>query len=420
MKQTHIHWFRNDLRVIDQPFTQELSSKSAFFGIYIIDPRTYKWLNYGFRKTGLKRFQFLRENLIDLQRSLRSLGSELIVRVGHPEKLLPELVKQHKASLSFMMEFATEEREIQNAVIKELKGEDLKYYSGNFLIEPEELGIETTKFPQGFSGFRKKFEYFTKNREWTYIDAPCSLPPSPVKGKTIKASHRKIDKRSAFPLNGGETSAKKQVKHYFEETQLVKNYKTTRNGNIGLDYSSKFSPFLALGAISPRYVISKLNQFETDYVSNQSTYWLWFELLWREYFRHAGYHYKDRLFFHSGIFQKSVSKRRNRVLEKAWMNGQTDEEFVNAGLIELQTTGYSSNRLRQNIASYFMHNLGLDWRIGAAWFENQLLDYDVYSNQGNWMYIAGVAFDPKGGRPFDIRFQQERYDSNGAFRKLWL
>ena len=88
-------------------------------------------------------------------------------------------------------------------------------------------------------------------------------------------------------------------------------------------------------------------------------------------------------------------------------------------MIELKSTGWMSNRGRQNVASYFAKELELDWRIGAAYFESLLVDYDVHSNYGNWMYVSGVGNDPRD-RKFNVQIQAERYDINGKFRKLWL
>ena len=103
---------------------------------------------------------------------------------------------------------------------------------------------------------------------------------------------------------------------------------------------------------------------------------------------------------------------------KKWISGQTKEPFVNANMLELKKTGWMSNRGRQNAASYFAKELFMDWRIGAAYFESLLIDYDVHSNYGNWMYIAGVGNDPRN-RKFNIRSQADRYDENGKFQQLW-
>ena len=102
-----------------------------------------------------------------------------------------------------------------------------------------------------------------------------------------------------------------------------------------------------------------------------------------------------------------------------WINGETKDDFVNANMIELKKTGWMSNRGRQNVASYFAKELTLDWRIGAAYFESTLLDYDVHSNFGNWMYVSGVGNDPRD-RKFNTQIQAERYDPKHLFRNHWL
>ena len=102
-----------------------------------------------------------------------------------------------------------------------------------------------------------------------------------------------------------------------------------------------------------------------------------------------------------------------------WINGTTQEPFVNANMIELKNTGWMSNRGRQNVTSYFAKELNLDWRIGATYFESLLLDYDVHSNYGNWMYVAGVGNDPRN-RKFNVQRQADMYDPNHKFRNIWL
>ena len=102
-----------------------------------------------------------------------------------------------------------------------------------------------------------------------------------------------------------------------------------------------------------------------------------------------------------------------------WCHGQTGEPLVDAAMRELAATGYLSNRLRQVVASYLMYDLHGDWRAGAAWFEHCLLDYDPYSNQGNWLYIAGRGTDPRGGRRFNLPKQTQDHDAHGSYRRLW-
>jgi deoxyribodipyrimidine photo-lyase len=102
-----------------------------------------------------------------------------------------------------------------------------------------------------------------------------------------------------------------------------------------------------------------------------------------------------------------------------WCLGRTNEPLVDAAMHELLGSGYLSNRLRQVVASYLIHELHGDWRAGAAWFEAQLIDYDVYNNQGNWLYIAGMGTDPRGGRRFNVAKQALDHDPDQSYQKLW-
>jgi deoxyribodipyrimidine photo-lyase len=103
-----------------------------------------------------------------------------------------------------------------------------------------------------------------------------------------------------------------------------------------------------------------------------------------------------------------------------WCSGQTGEAIVDAGMRELAATGFTSNRMRQIVASYLVHDLSCDWRAGAAWFESQLVDFDVCSNQGNWLYISGRGTDPRMGRRFNPTKQTQDHDLHGHYRKIWL
>ena len=223
---------------------------------------------------------------------------------------------------------------------------------------------------------------------------------------------------SAFPFKGGSKAGELRMERYFWDTEKLSFYKQTRNGLLGLDYSSKFSAWLANGSISARQIYWEIKEYEEQVQKNQSTYWLIFELIWRDYFKFISLKHQDKIFHLGGILQKDYHWKNNPKTIQAWIDGETHEPFVNANMIELQKTGWMSNRGRQNVASYFAKDLLLDWRIGAAYFEAQLIDYDVHSNYGNWMYVAGVGNDPRD-RKFNIRKQAERYDENGKFQRLW-
>ncbi|MEN8799178.1 MAG: FAD-binding domain-containing protein, partial [Flavobacteriaceae bacterium] len=181
----------------------------------------------------------------------------------------------------------------------------------------------------------------------------------------------------------------------------------------------KLSPWLGCGCISPRQIYCAVKDFEREFFKNQSTNWLIFELIWRDFFKYISLKHENRIFYLEGILVKSYAWSNSEKEFISWANGQTAESFVNANMIELRETGWMSNRGRQNVASYLAKDMQIDWRMGAAWFESLLIDYDVHSNYGNWMYVAGVGNDPRD-RKFNVKLQAERYDPQAKFRNRWL
>ncbi|MBU3723785.1 MAG: DASH family cryptochrome, partial [Limnohabitans sp.] len=160
--------------------------------------------------------------------------------------------------------------------------------------------------------------------------------------------------------------------------------------------------------------------YEAMHGANDSTYWIGFELLWRDHFRWLHLKHGHQLYRRQGLStQPQVRKAHSSENFEAWCTAKTGHPFIDAGMRELTTTSYLSNRMRQNLASYLIHDLGCDWRAGAAWFETHLIDFDVYSNQGNWLYLSGCGTDPRGGRRFNPDKQAKDYDPDGSYRALW-
>jgi len=254
--------------------------------------------------------------------------------------------------------------------------------------------------------------------------AGVTLPPKTTKPTepTEHADRFEVDARSSFPytrpaFHGGEAAALAHLRAYFASDRPHR-YKATRNGLTGVGFSSKFSPWLASGALSARTAYAHLKAFEAERGASDGSYWLWFELLWRDYFRFLHLKYGRRLYRAGGLGKQPVPGHDPAAFAR-WCRGETGEPLVDAAMRELATTGFMSNRLRQLVASYLINDLACDWRAGAAWFEAQLIDYDVYSNQGNWLYIAGRGTDPRGGRRFDPIKQAREHDPAGRFRSLW-
>jgi len=232
-KSTHIHWFLNDLRLHDQPFTAFLKDIPQHFGVYVIDPRKYGHLKYGFRKTGMLRIQFLRENLVDLQERYRALGSDLLVVTGYPEDLIPQLVCDYDATLSYQLEYATEERRAQDAILRAVGEERVQTYDGNFLVAPEVIHL--MELPNSFSGFRNKAEKVLKKEVLQTVETPTRLPSAPKDFQTINVRHYKRHVKTVFPFKGGQTAADGRLMAYLFESREIDHYKNKRNGLMGVD-----------------------------------------------------------------------------------------------------------------------------------------------------------------------------------------
>lgn len=426
---TALVWFKTDLRIEDnETLVKAIAQSEKVIPVYCFDESHFETTSYGFKKTGSFRAQFLLESLEDLDAKLRTLGTGLRIVMGKPEVEIPKLVQEYKAQKVFAKrEVAFEERQTEKKVQDELFKLrcELEKVSTSTLYRAEDLPFSIKDIPDVFTNFRKKTEKDSEIRQPFEAPTKINSPEiSPLELPTLEAlglAKTKIDSRAVLQFKGGETEAIKRLKHYFYDTQGLSTYKETRNGMVGADYSSKFSAWLAMGCISPRFVYAEIKKYEKQFGANDSTYWLVFELLWRDFFRFMFKKYQTKFFLYAGIKTEKVnSKSLNEKLLLQWINGTTTSDFINANMLELQKTGFMSNRGRQNVASYFCNELNMDWRIGAAYFEEQLIDYDVCSNWGNWAYLAGVGNDPRGHRYFNIEKQAADYDKNKAFRYLWL
>jgi deoxyribodipyrimidine photo-lyase len=161
---------------------------------------------------------------------------------------------------------------------------------------------------------------------------------------------------------------------------------------------------------------------ELQFGKNDGTYWLYIELLWREYFQCLAEQQGKHLFLAGGLQRKPPPRcniHEAEALFTAWHMGKTGVPLCDAAMNELRTTGYTSNRARQNVASLFSKGLKLPWWWGAALFEHYLIDYDPASHYANWQYVSGVGNDPRD-RTFNLYKQSQDYDPSGCFIHYWL
>lgn len=461
MKNTLV-WLRNDLRLTDNPVLKKaFSTGNNIIIVYIFDETNFQKTELGLPKTGIFRTNFLLESVQDLKKQLQSYGSDLFVYKGKTEEILSNLAQKLEIETVFSSkEIAFEEINLERKV-REVLGEintklDLTFQQT--LYSFEELPFELNDLPNIFTNFRKRVE-----KEST-VSKPISIPKEL---EELKKSKEKSDflsqlEQTTIPIlqdfgfteleikslhnpkavlkfEGGETAALQRLNYYLFESNLLQTYKETRNGLLGGDYSSKFSAWLSNGSVSPKTIWAEVERYENEVKSNQSTYWLKFELLWREYFKFIAAKYGNKIFLLEGMkddenlkeiygkdreslekyFEDAQNTQNKKIFDK-WKTAKTGIPFIDANMKELNETGFMSNRGRQNVASFLVKDLKLDWRWGASYFETKLIDYDVTSNWANWAYIAGVGNDPRENRYFNIIKQARDYDENGDFVKYWL
>ncbi len=419
-------WFRRNLRVHDQPLFRV---DEAAVGVWILDPREIMATDpAGFPRCGTHRLRFLLESVADLRSRLRALGSELIVRVGEPETVLAELAQHLEvATVRTIEEPGTEERTTERAVAKALPDECVfERMPPETLFEFDDPHEVSRELPEVFSKFRRTSE----KREHIGVPLPTptglntfpiDAPPGDIPTlQDLGHEDHAPNPNGVMTFQGGETAGLSRVEDWIFTGDHLQRYKETRNGLVGADYSSKFSPWLALGCISSRQVAAETLRYEAERVANDSTYWLRFELIWREYFRLYLLKHGPRLFRRGGPQNRDLGWANPAGHFEAWCAGETGEPFVDANMIELKETGFMSNRGRQNVASFLTKNLDVDWRLGARWFESNLMDYCPAANWGNWAYAAGVGADPRGFRGFDVQKQARNYDPNREFVGRWF
>lgn len=452
-------WLRNDLRVHDSPVLHLVAERAKKRGsrvlpVYVLDPRHFRKTRYGTLKTGPVRALFLLQSVLALKQRLRRLGSDLLIRVGKPEDVLPPLLPQGSA-LCTQEEVTSEELRTDAQVRGALaSGVAWEYCWGSTLFHKDDLPFKRSlaDMPDVYTQFKNKVdpELACKANEVppSFNDAPkptsnmkvrpclpdlesgsLPLPAGGVEGLDFQPAWKDlpysepVDQPAHNPdgvldFQGGEDAGLERLNYYFHHTNLVSSYFDTRNEMLGGDYSTKFAPWLANGCLSPRKVFASLRELEATRCANKSTYWVLFALGARDFFRFIAAKHGDAVFREGGVLGKSQKWTGGDEAFELWAHGKTGYPYVDANMRELLATGFMSNRGRQNVASFLIFDLGVDWRRGADWFESYLIDYDVTANWCNWMFAAGLT----GGRinRFNVLRQGKNYDPDGAYVRHWV
>ncbi len=427
MAERILVWHRLDLRVTDHaPLATACRDGAEVVALYVFDERQFTATPEAVAKTGAFRTRFLLETVEALRLAYRVLGSDLIVRRGRTEELVSALVDELAVDRVYFHTYPTsEELAVERAAVSRLRVPYRSWW-GHTLYALEDLPFEIGALPEVFTNFRKVVE------GGCAVRAPIAAPVHIRALRTNVGTDRipsiedlgvtppEVDPRAVLLFKGGELEGKARLFEYIWKKDCLKSYKETRNGLLGPDYSSKLSPWLAHGCVSPRSVYAEIKRYEAERVKNDSTYWLTFELLWRDYFAFIASKHGTKLFRASGLRGIVLPWTHDRISFGLWCRGKTGFPLIDANMRELSATGFMSNRGRQNVGSFLTKNLSIDWRWGAAWFESLLVDYDVASNWGNWNYTAGVGNDARGFRFFNTEKQAKDYDPEGRYVKTWL
>jgi len=414
-------WLRNDLRLADNPLFHFSTPPESLLCVYVLDDAWFETQSsLEATRIGSARLRFLWESLIALRGEMLKRGSDLLVRIGNPVDAIATLASEHEIDEVRVRTDAGWEEMRANQQLAERLGSEVSLTSleAGTLFDEASLPMAIEDLPPGFSAFRRKVE---RHCTVPAADAaPVTLPgwPEgaprgfPPLGKVCRrAAAWAPDDRGGFAFRGGEAEAQTRLDHYLWQSGAVASYKQSRNGLAGADFSTRFSPWLALGCLSARQVHDAVRSWEVEHGANESSYWVTFELLWRDYFHWAARQEGASLFGGHDLPTPDAGFR-------AWCDGQTGVPLVDAAMRELASTGWLSNRARQNVASFLVNELEADWRLGAAWFEHCLIDYDVASNWGNWRYVAGVGRDGRD-RWFNVLKQAQHYDPLGDYVAHW-
>ncbi len=433
MKKIGLYLFTNDLRINDNLLLHHAAQSVDELICVIVKPSLSQFsadfaqhYEYGFR-----RRDFISQSIVNLAANLEGLGQKPILLSQNRlepnttiQTLSHVIASQNVTHFFSSVHCGYDERSLTNKLLDKHPNLISSLSHHSTLFEQDELPFELSKLPRSFTKFRIQVEHMDIDTPETVVS---DLPPAPASLQDESEALTESPLSSVYL--GGETAGLVHLKHYFSQS-YARSYKQTRNAFDGIENSTKFSPWLALGCVSPKTIYRQLKQFEAQHGANDSTYWIYFELLWREYFYWKGLSLGSSLFGANNEPDNQNTSTTSNLCFAKWKSGNTNYPIVDACMRQLNATGYMSNRGRQLVASCLIYELGIDWRHGAAYFESQLIDYDVASNWGNWAYIAGALnsqankkdganqTQPKS-RHFDLVKQTEMYDPEHIFINKW-
>ena len=363
------------------------------------------------RHASAPRTQFMLECLHDLDASLRERGGALVVRRGAPEHELPKLAREAGAGAVYFTRdvspYARQRGERTGAVLRE-HGIDLHACPG-LTVADDVTSILTGK-GQPYTVFSPFHRAWQKQPRRELLPAPRRISATSVDPGTIPSLEQLgLRQEVEDPMRGGEAEARRRLANFLRGP--IDSYRD-HHDILGRDGSSRLSPYLHFGCVSPREVEERAGN--PDFIR---------QLAWRDFYHHV-------LFHHPRNATEEFQQRYRRAIDwdhdhdalRAWCEGRTGYPLVDAGMRQLRREGWMHNRARLVVGSFLTKDLGIDWRLGERWFMRLLIDGDEANNNGNWQWIASVGVDPQPHyrRIYNPARHMERFDPRGAYVRRYV
>ena len=414
---TLIHWFRRDLRVEDNTaLVRAARDADRVVTVFVLDDRYAEDPN-----VGPARFGFLRESLDDLERALGRIGGRLVLRPGPAARALPALLGETGADAVYAnAEIGPypERRDRDAAAAVEAAGGRFRLFADELLVPPDAIATEKGDPYTTFTPFSKRWLAAEKPEP---LPAPQRLDAPELSGVPVASVHawRDLAKDPAAP-RGGAGEALAALDRFFAGPAARYAADRDRPGIVG---TSRLSPHLHFGTISARTVRSRAEAAwrAAAPAARESLRRFVLELAWREFFHHVLFHFPRVAF---GSFRReldTIAWNDDPAGVEAWKLGRTGYPIVDGAMRELRETHWMHNRARMIAASFLTKDLHVHWKTGEAWFEHELADADLASNNGGWQWAAGSGTDAAPYfRIFNPVLQGRRFDSEGRYVRRFV
>jgi deoxyribodipyrimidine photo-lyase len=403
-KEISIFWFRRDLRLDDNlGFLEALKSGFPVLPIFIFDKEILSKL-----PKDDARVTFLYNTLQAMRKKLQEVNDcSLAMYYGKPFDILKSITEDYSVKNIFTnrdYEPYAKKRDSQIASFSLERNITFKTFKDQVIFEKSDI----------VKGDGDPYVVYTpyKNKWKENFDADNDLKfhyTSQYLSNLIK--NTRLPNLSLSDI--GFTKSNIEVPEYDVTPHLIDNYEDTRNFPAIKNGTSHLGPHLRFGTVSVRKIMKKAISEENKV--------FWSELIWREFFMSILWHFPHTVKHAFRAKYDRIDWRNNESEFEKWKNGQTGYLLVDAGMRELNTTGYMHNRVRMLVASFLCKHLLIDWRWGETYFAEKLLDYEMSSNVGNWQWAAGSGVDAAPYfRIFNPMTQVDKFDKNKEYIKKWI